>query len=54
MDLLQVPGDYLYRSGNIRWDVELGLWGIIRVLGEKHDHLAPLLKQSNIEEGDDD
>ncbi|MGG1247906.1 multicopper oxidase domain-containing protein [Bacillus spizizenii] len=37
------PGDYMYRSGNIRWDIELGLWGIIRVLDEiKPDLLAPL------------
>jgi FtsP/CotA-like multicopper oxidase with cupredoxin domain len=26
------PGDYMYRSGNVRWDIELGLWGIMRVL----------------------
>lgn len=30
--LLGVPGDYMYRSGNLRWDVKLGMWGIIRVL----------------------
>lgn len=22
------PGDYLYRSGSLRWDVESGMWGI--------------------------
>ena len=27
-----VPGDYLYRSGSLRWDVESGMWGIIRVM----------------------
>ncbi len=37
-----VPGDYMYRSGNIRWDVELGMWGIIRVLGQPGPDLAPL------------
>lgn len=37
-----VPGDYLYRSGNIRWDIELGVWGIIRVLPEPRPQLAPL------------
>ncbi len=21
------PGDYLYRSGSLRWDVESGMWG---------------------------
>ena len=25
------PGDYLYRSGALRWDVESGMWGILRV-----------------------
>lgn len=24
-------GDYLYRSGSLRWDVESGMWGIFRV-----------------------
>lgn len=26
------PGDYAYRSGIFRWDLELGMWGILRVL----------------------
>lgn len=26
------PGDYLYRSGSLGWDVESGMWGIFRVL----------------------
>lgn len=26
-----LPGDYLYRSGCLRWDVEFGMWGIFRV-----------------------
>lgn len=26
------PGDYLYRSGSLKWDVEAGMWGIFRVL----------------------
>lgn len=26
------PGDYLYRSGSLRWDVESGMWGIYQVL----------------------
>lgn len=25
------PGDYLYRSGTLKWDVESGMWGIFRV-----------------------
>ncbi|RFU64586.1 multicopper oxidase domain-containing protein [Bacillus sp. V59.32b] len=40
-----IPGDYLYRSGNIRWDIELGLWGIMRVLDKKQDELAMLKNQ---------
>lgn len=27
-----VPGDYLYRSGSLRWDVESGMWGILRIM----------------------
>ncbi len=27
-----LPGDYLYRSGSFKWDVESGMWGIFRVL----------------------
>ncbi len=26
------PGDYLYRSGSLKWDVESGMWGIFRVM----------------------
>lgn len=37
-----IPGDYLYRSGNLRWDVELGMWGIIRVLAGPSPDLAAL------------
>lgn len=40
------PGDYMYRSGNIRWDIEQGMWGIIRVHKNKQVHLLPL-KNSN-------
>lgn len=29
---IECPGDYLYRSGSLRWDVESGMWGIFRVL----------------------
>lgn len=28
----EYPGDYLYRSGSLKWDVESGMWGIFRVL----------------------
>ena len=36
------PGDYMYRSGNIQWDIEQGMWGIMRVHGEPNEHLPPL------------
>lgn len=26
------PGDYLYRSGSFKWDLESGMWGIFRVI----------------------
>ncbi|MCX0360670.1 multicopper oxidase domain-containing protein [Clostridium perfringens] len=26
-----IPGDYLYRAGNIMWDIESGMWGIFRI-----------------------
>lgn len=32
------PGDYLYRSGSFRWDVESGMWGIFRVLRNGFGH----------------
>jgi len=47
---LEKPGDYMYRSGNIRWDIELGLWGIMRVLDEKSECLAPLKKVVKVKE----
>ena len=31
IDGASLPGDYLYRSGSLRWDVESGMWGIFRV-----------------------
>lgn len=36
------PGDYMYRSGNILWDIEQGMWGILRVYNEIKKHLPPL------------
>ncbi|WP_100372897.1 multicopper oxidase domain-containing protein [Bacillus sp. FJAT-45037] len=38
----QLPGDYMYRSGNIRWDIEQGMWGIIRVHKKQQKNLLPL------------
>ena len=40
--LHQAPGDYLYRSGNLRWDLGLGVWGILRVLASPDPRLPPL------------
>ena len=27
----KAPGDYLYRSGSLLWDIESGMWGILRL-----------------------
>ncbi|WP_227394890.1 cupredoxin domain-containing protein [Jeotgalibacillus aurantiacus] len=35
-------GDYLYRSGNIQWDIEIGMWGLFRVYERWQKHLPPL------------
>ncbi|MCA0986775.1 multicopper oxidase domain-containing protein [Guptibacillus algicola] len=40
--VLGIPGDYMYRSGNIRWDIEQGMWGIMRVHGQVQGHLPPI------------
>lgn len=37
-----LPGDYCYRSGSFRWDVEQGMWGIFRVYDEEQDDLYRL------------
>ena len=36
------PGDYMYRSGNIQWDIEQGMWGIMRVYNALQEHLPSL------------
>lgn len=36
------PGDYMYQSANITWDIESGMWGIIHVVEEDKDGLIPL------------
>lgn len=46
--LFKKPGDYMYRSGNIRWDIELGMWGIIRVLKRRNTILAPLKNNTTV------
>lgn len=30
-----VSGDYLYRSSIIKWDIESGMWGILRIKDDK-------------------
>jgi len=47
--LCNIPGDYMYRSGNIRWDIELGMWGIMRVLDKENIALSPLCKIPHIQ-----
>lgn len=38
----RVPGDYLYRAGVLRWDVEAGMWGILRVHAENKKNLLKI------------
>ena len=33
------PGDFIYRSGLLRWDLELGMWGILRVRDKDDEEL---------------
>ncbi|MDQ0218908.1 copper oxidase [Peribacillus cavernae] len=40
--IFNFPGDYMYRSGNIRWDIEQGMWGIFRVHEKDQPHLPRL------------
>lgn len=47
--LYNYPGDYMYRSGNIRWDIEQGMWGIIRVHSSLKDHLLELRNKNKNE-----
>lgn len=35
----EFPGDYAYRSGLLRCDVELGMWGIFRILRSRTSKL---------------
>ncbi len=47
-------GDYTYRSGAYRWDVEQGMWGIFRVYDELNDCLAPINGNMEEESNEDD
>lgn len=44
------PGDYAYRSGIFRWDVEQGMWGIFRVLSKNQDNLAAINENNNFDD----
>lgn len=35
-------GDYMYQSANITWDIESGMWGIIRIMPVDCNDLLPL------------
>ena len=37
-----LPGDYCYRSGSFRWDVEQGMWGILRIYDKDQEDLYRL------------
>ncbi len=36
------PGDYMYQSANITWDIEQGMWGMMRVVDEKAYEICKL------------
>ena len=42
----QTPGDYLYRSGSLKWDIESGMWGIFRVMGRSIKYRCECLCRS--------
>lgn len=42
------PGDYLYRSGTLKWDLESGMWGIFRVLKDTILNININLRKSDI------
>ena len=36
------PGDYMYQSTSIRWDIEQGMWGFMRILPEDSDKIISI------------
>jgi len=44
-------GDYAYRSGIFRWDVEQGMWGIFRIYDKIRGDLIPLNKNCKVYRG---
>lgn len=40
-------GDYMYQSCNITWDIEEGMWGIMRVLDSNDSSIIPLDNRNN-------
>lgn len=44
-----VPGDYLYRSSIIKWDIESGMWGILRIKDDDNKAISEKLDGKNVE-----
>lgn len=42
-----IAGDYMYRAGNIRWAIEQGLWGIMRIHKEEQQLLNKKIRKAN-------
>lgn len=41
-------GDYMYHSANIRWDLEQGMWGLMRVIDETNEvKITPLNEKTS-------
>lgn len=36
------PGDYMYQSTSIRWDIEQGMWGFMRILPKDSDKIISI------------
>jgi FtsP/CotA-like multicopper oxidase with cupredoxin domain len=45
-------GDFLYRSGVLRWDLESGMWGIFRIHKKQCKELIPLYTSQNFTKED--
>ena len=44
-----IPGDYLYRSSIIKWDIESGMWGILRIKDDDNKAISKKLDEKNVE-----
>ncbi len=36
------PGDYMYQSANITWDIEQGMWGMIRIVSDDCNEVSKI------------